>query len=233
MNNSIGAKQNGLSTEVENATQHDIAMAKEKTKSGVTHKHLHARISFLQQAATYLTSQAQPHSTQLAGGHQDTAIVKNSSIIDRSVATSHEQHDSFTDGRQSSTTATRPPADSPFQLPPSGGLPLLLSAHMSQVARKSQIRLSSEVKHRTCKRCNTTLVEGMTSTKTTENLSKGRRRPHADVLVVECRSCGAPKRFPIGAKRQSRKSKRQQNVKPPNLQIAVTEESTQNDNVPE
>jgi ribonuclease P protein subunit RPR2 len=38
-----------------------------------------------------------------------------------------------------------------------------------------------------------------------ENLSKGGRKPWADVLVVRCRVCGFVKRYPVGARRQRKK----------------------------
>lgn len=56
------------------------------------------------------------------------------------------------------------------------------------------------------------LIEGHTSKKTVENLSKGGRKPLADILVLECKACGATKRWPVGAKRQDRKTKRKQGI---------------------
>ena len=52
------------------------------------------------------------------------------------------------------------------------------------------------------------LVSGATCRKFVENLSNGGRKPHADVLVIECGSCGAQKRWPIGARRQRKKGER-------------------------
>jgi ribonuclease P protein subunit RPR2 len=91
---------------------------------------------------------------------------------------------------------------------PSGGLPHHLSTHLMQIARKSQLRLRPDVKHNICKLCGNILIGGETSTKSTENLSNGGKKPHADVLVIECGYCGAKKRFPVGATRQTKMSER-------------------------
>lgn len=81
---------------------------------------------------------------------------------------------------------------------------------------KSQIRLSQDVKHSICKRCSAILIPGSTSSSKVENLSRGGKKPWADVLVIECNVCSAQKRFPVGAKRQPRK----------NLRAKVVDEKT-------
>lgn len=88
------------------------------------------------------------------------------------------------------------------------GLPPHLAGHLSQVARKTQIRLQPEMKHTICKRCSNILVDGQTSTKSVQNSSKGGAKPHADILVIDCHYCGTQKRFPIGARRQKKKFER-------------------------
>ncbi|RMY29670.1 hypothetical protein D0865_15456 [Hortaea werneckii] len=185
-------------------------MGKEKSKGGVANKHLHARIAYLQQAASYLTLQGKehqireahaPNSTLPTPGNQvqhqnQTPIVCTENTVNEAVA--HEQSP-----QQASLR-------SGVELPETGGLPLHLATHLRQVALKSQIRLRTDVKHSICKRCNSVLVESQTSNKRIENKSKGGRNPHADVLVISCRVCGADKRFPVGAKRQKRKGERRQ-----------------------
>ncbi|TKA27519.1 hypothetical protein B0A50_04349 [Salinomyces thailandicus] len=124
---------------------------------------------------------------------------------------------------QEGTDTGTTPAIIPQSLPPSetvhhppytfntsstGGLPLHLATHLRQVAQKSQIRLQTDIKRSMCKRCSTVLVEGKTSRQRIENLSKGRQKAHADVLVILCGVCGAEKRFPTNARRQMRKSER-------------------------
>lgn len=140
-----------------------------KTK-GIANKHLHARTTFLYQAATYLTLQA---------ASNEAANI--SSIAEAS----HSQ-----------------------DIPGISPLATELCSDLQQVSRKAQLRLSVDLKRTMCKCCNTVLVPGRTATQTVENLSKGGRKPWADVLVLECTTCGGKKRFPIGAKKQLKKSER-------------------------
>lgn len=60
------------------------------------------------------------------------------------------------------------------------------------------MRLDPSIKRTICKRCDSLLVPGVSSTNRIENPSKGGKKPWADVLVVECNACGAVKRFPVG-----------------------------------
>jgi len=64
------------------------------------------------------------------------------------------------------------------------------------------------VKALLCKRCDVLLVPGSTSSVTVENASRGGKKPWAEVEVVRCLACGAEKRFPVGATRQKRKTRR-------------------------
>lgn len=93
-----------------------------------------------------------------------------------------------------------------FRMPQ--GLPILLASHLRSVSLKTQNRLSQDLKRRYCKVCNTPLIIENTSDQFTENLSKGSKKPHADVLVISCRTCGTKKRFPVGAQRQMKKAER-------------------------
>lgn len=178
-------------------------MAKQKPKPSIPNKHLHSRISFLQQAAKYLTlqqnntnSEGQPllkpkdnsgESKPLSGTQKLTTARNNNAIT---------------------TTGSEVRTGQLINEPENGGLPLYLSSHLFQVARKSQIRLHPDIKHSICKLCSSVLVEGKTSRKFIENVSQGGKKPHADVLVVECEVCGMKKRWPVGARRQSKKGKR-------------------------
>ena len=179
-------------------------MAKEKFKTGVKNKHLHARVSYLHQAAAYLTDaygQSQHVEQNLAASTEDTAPMDEAW---------DEQEGTHT-GSGNGTTPSQRGAIS-INKPSSGGAPLHLSAHLTQVARKSQIRLAPEVKHSICKRCGTIQMEGSTCTKLTENSSKGGKKRHADVLVQKCGVCGAKKRWPVGALRQRKKSQRKRST---------------------
>jgi ribonuclease P protein subunit RPR2 len=91
----------------------------------------------------------------------------------------------------------------------SSGSSRQMIAHLQNVALKSQLRVSSSVKHSFCKLCHVILREGSTLSSYIENNSRGGKKPWADVLVHECTQCGAKKRFPVGAKRQARRIKRE------------------------
>lgn len=191
-------------------SQHRLAMGKEKSKGGVANKHLHARIAYLQQAASYLTLQGKEHQIRGANAPQSTLTAPDDQ-------TQHQNQPPIVDTRNAvneAATHEQSPQQhslrSGVELPETGGLPIHLATHLRQVALKSQIRLRTDVKHSICKRCSSVLVEGQTSNKRIENKSKGGKKPHADVLVISCKVCGAEKRFPVGAKRQKRKGERKQ-----------------------
>ncbi|TWU77028.1 hypothetical protein ED733_007708 [Metarhizium rileyi] len=81
---------------------------------------------------------------------------------------------------------------------------------MRAVSLKAQIRQSPALKRTICKFCDSLLVEGQTSRSSIENLSKGGRKPWADVLAIECKTCGNIRRYPVEATRQKRKAHRSQ-----------------------
>ena len=88
-------------------------------------------------------------------------------------------------------------------------LALKLGSDLQQVSRKGQIRLSVGLKRSVCKRCNSILIPGRTATQEVENPSKGGKKPWADVLVVQCKTCDGRKVFPICPKNQPRKIRQQ------------------------
>ncbi|GAB7332073.1 hypothetical protein MBLNU13_g03962t1 [Cladosporium sp. NU13] len=180
-------------------------MAKEKAKKGVPNKHLHARIAYLDRAVNYLSTQslAQSHNgikkidtEELQDQHQPTTVLPGTLAIDAAHSVANKK------------PSPGHPNTVAFNPPPSG-LPLQLNAHLRSVAQKAQIRLTQDLKHAICKICCSPLIEGETCIRSTENLSKGGRKPWADVLVLKCCACGACKRFPVGAKKQKRKSLRE------------------------
>jgi ribonuclease P protein subunit RPR2 len=165
-----------------------MAKAKATKTKGITQKHLHSRISYLYQAATYLST------------HEVSRAVTAGPTLEPSV-----------------DTESLPPAPAvaqdEIQAPsPSGmvNLPLarLYAAQLREVSLKSQIRLSSDLKRSLCKRCNTLQMPPLTATTRVENLSRGGKKAWADVLVVQCNACSTEKRFPIGSKRQTRRTDR-------------------------
>ena len=183
-------------------------MAKEKAKKGVPNKHLHARIAYLDQAVKYLSAQS------LAQSHNGIQKLDTGKLSDHHLPA--QRMNTIPPGTLAIDAAhsiankkSSPdnPSTATFNPPPSG-LPLQLNAHLRSVAQKAQIRLSQDLKHAICKICNSPLIEGETCLRSIENLSKGGRKPWADVLVLKCCACGACKRFPIGAKKQKRKSLR-------------------------
>ncbi|KIV77733.1 hypothetical protein PV11_09514 [Exophiala sideris] len=70
------------------------------------------------------------------------------------------------------------------------------------VCRKSQIRLAPKFKHTFCKRCDSLLIPGRTSSKSIVNASKDGKKPWADVFEIRCSTCGTTKRFPVGQSRE-------------------------------
>lgn len=144
-----------------------MAKAKsQKAGTGIPQKHLHSRVSFLSQAATYLASAIEgPRRLQPTahGGERS-----NSS--------------SRTQGKEKSTQSQS----------------RHLLSQLRAVSLKSQIRLAPELKHSFCKRCDTLLVPGETSTTRTTNDSRQSQKPWADVLVITCTYCGTARRIPYG-----------------------------------
>jgi ribonuclease P protein subunit RPR2 len=82
--------------------------------------------------------------------------------------------------------------------PPTTNLSRFYLTHLRSVAKKSVLRLGPSIKRTICKRCDTLLVPGVSCEHRVENKSKNGRKKWADVLIVECKSCGSVKRFPVG-----------------------------------
>lgn len=190
-------------------------MAKNKTKDkakgpkSVPNRHLHARISFLQRAATHLA--IQDGSSRIPASPASFSPTDSTSQSRRPAPaqTSPDTRDmDWEPDQYEAATAQKSTDDSTRQPPLSTGLSFHLNSNLRQVARKSQIRLHSSIKRASCKTCSAVLIEGQTCSKYIENLSRGGKKRHADVLVIECTACGSKKRFPVGAGRQSRKDQR-------------------------
>jgi len=77
-----------------------------------------------------------------------------------------------------------------------------LLGHLRGVSLKSQIRLSPKLKHTICKRCDSLMTPGDSSTERIKNDSRNGEKPWADVLEIQCKACGTVKRFPVGLQRQ-------------------------------
>lgn len=190
-------------------------MKGQKGIASVPHKHLHARISYLYRAATYLaTAQTSQHGDQKTVTpptnlttvdelKPDKLSKLNGSLVEKDLEKADNTHLKTTDGAPWSNIGKPSPIDAIAQL----GSTRLLS-QLRSVSLKSQIRLSSEMKHSICKRCNTLLISGRTSTNRVENKSRGCKKAWADLLIITCDICGMAKRFPLRAKRQNRRTKR-------------------------
>ncbi|KAI5464156.1 RNAse P Rpr2/Rpp21/SNM1 subunit domain-containing protein [Mariannaea sp. PMI_226] len=155
-------------------------MAKAKGPPGVQNRHIYNRASYLYQAAAYLASQ------------HDPSISANPKLP----SAGKDEH---------SVPTQNPTGNSTLQ-----NMSRQMISSMRAVTQKSQIRQSPALKRTICKYCDTLLVEGRTCSSTVENASKGGRKPWADVLRIQCKTCGKFKRFPIGAMKQKRRALRQQ-----------------------
>jgi ribonuclease P protein subunit RPR2 len=138
----------------------------EKKGEGVPHRHIHSRISYLHQAATYLStiSKASSESEKVHGG----ALSKQTPV---------------------STTPQRRNGND--------GLSQQLLSHAKGISRKTNIRMSKDLKRTICKRCQALLVADLSSTQMVRNASKDQAKPWADVLEVRCNACGTVKRYPV------------------------------------
>jgi ribonuclease P protein subunit RPR2 len=175
-------------------------MKTEKKSVGISHKHLYSRISYLYQAATYLMN------ARLDRGLQTTSEPAHCEPRPHTVPPNEETRDIRMDEAEnlSSLEHNSPESGLKEALGPS----CHLISHLRSVSLKGQIRLSLTLKHSICKRCDAILIPGNTSSVQVENKSRGGKKPWADVLVVTCRLCHAVKRFPVGAKKQCRRSQR-------------------------
>lgn len=165
-----------------------MGKAKPPKGTNVPHKALHSRLSYLYQAATYLSAQ-EKSATALA-------------IPTPPPIPSQAQLKKTGDQDDQSQAPAKPlPASSQF-------LPRQLLSDLRTVSLKMQIRLAQGMKHAICKRCDALLVDGSTCATKVENKSKNGKKPWADVLVRTCNNCGCEKRFPVNADRQPRRPNR-------------------------
>ncbi|QUC20135.1 uncharacterized protein UV8b_04376 [Ustilaginoidea virens] len=151
-------------------------MAKAKGHAGVQNRAIYSRASYLYQAATYLSRRA------------DADALENAASA----------------GQAPADKAHPAAANDGSQRKALGNLSRLAITTMKSVSLKAQIRQSPPLKRTVCKLCDTLLVPGRTCRSTVENASKGARKPWADMLVVECKTCGNRRRYPVDAPRQKR-----------------------------
>ena len=187
-----------------------MAQDKAKAQKGLAQKHVHSRISYLYQAATYLAnvadqSQARTPYTKDRVIQQSKPSEELQCAVAAPKALSGNALPILPIEHEKGMPKIDPKVDSVLE---DSALSRQLVAHLRAISLKSQIRLSPAMKHTICKRCDILLVPGSTSTSYLENNSRGGRKPWADILVTTCTACGAAKRFPVGAKRQGRRESR-------------------------
>lgn len=175
-------------------------MAKKKTP-GVPNRHLYTRISFLYQAATYLsvageqTREATSQKASEAEAEAEAAAAATAAGPIRAELDGTEDKDHGMVGAGPPTKAAQ-------------NMSRKLLTDLRAVTLKSQIRISPDIKRTICKHCDTLLIEGQTCSSAVENKSKGGKKPWADVLVIRCHTCSREKRFPVDVQKQKRRSLR-------------------------
>ncbi|PKY02271.1 Rpr2-domain-containing protein [Aspergillus campestris IBT 28561] len=188
-------------------------MAKPKAKkanTGGANSHIRARLDYLNKAAAFLQSTAQlpgPPARDTPNDHDedDMDLSPNTArVVPQITGVLTDQN-----SPNNHKTTTTPQH-----------LTQLSRNYISQmrgVSLKTRTRLSIDVKRSFCKRCDTILTPGVTSTQEIQNASRDRRKPWADVRVVRCGTCQTEKRFPQTEKRSRklpdrRKDKEQKQV---------------------
>lgn len=162
-------------------------MVKQKGNAGIQNRHIYSRASYLYQAASYLANCAhQTIKTTKSEDDQDDARKDEQSVA--------ADGDSFAHSKQERKAIIH--------------LSHQVISDMRSVSLKAQIRQSPAIKQTICRYCDAVQIEGKTCHSTVENLSKGGRKPWADILITRCDTCGNVKRYPISAPRQKRKSLR-------------------------
>lgn len=186
-----------------------------KAQHGPAQKHLHSRISYLYQAATYLAGASGKGQSKLPSSEAQNRTEEK---FETGSATSKMQ--------VVAGTALKASQEEPLSVGMADSCGFIdaalthqLLGHLRAVSLKGQIRLSPVIKHSICKRCDLLLVPGRSATIHTENKSRCGKKAWADVLVTTCSACATAKRFPVGAKRQLRRQDRpaRATLKPGNI----------------
>ncbi|KAK9414256.1 putative Rpr2-domain-containing protein [Seiridium unicorne] len=156
-------------------------MAKAKQPGSVPNRPLYSRLSYLYQAASYLAGTAESATPPASAPEEHDGKPENPSGCEENSS-----------GQKIRRAVSR-----------------RLLHDMRATSLKGLIRLSPAMKRTVCKYCDTLMIEGETCTSVVENMSKGGKKPWADVLATTCKTCGGVKRFPI-APRQKRRPARKQ-----------------------
>lgn len=149
--------------------------------TGVQNRHIYTRASYLYQAGAYLASRVPDSHHASSQPRPSSPEGRETEAGDATIAAVDRQH------RAIQNTSRQVISD------------------MRAVSLKVLIRQTSAIKKTICKFCDTLLVEGKTCRSVVENFSRGGRKPWADVLAIECKTCGRVKRFPVSASKQKRR----------------------------
>jgi len=192
-------------------------MGKAKAKKADGHipqRHLRARISYLHRAAVYMHSVSPGKPPHPLDENQEALPNKGGSRILHGEPTVGASQVTEEPSSLHATLDLQQGQKGNEVLRLAGlGQTHRLASHLRAVSLKGQIRLSAEMKHSICKRCDSHLVVGSTATRNMENKSRGGKKPWAEVLVISCNTCGVKKRFPVAAKRQPRRHVTNSNLK--------------------
>ncbi|KAF2666462.1 Rpr2-domain-containing protein [Microthyrium microscopicum] len=171
-----------------------------KKERKVANKHLHSRVSFLHQAANLVANISASNSEI-----KSTTRNKNQQFQHPTQCDPDDEPSSH----QEPSNSSAPSDETSLKIKNSYALSGYLSSHIITLQRKSNdVKLTREIKRTICKRCNTLLLPGKTSSSKVENKSRGGKKAWADVLVETCLLCGMEKRYPVGAKKQLSKKDR-------------------------
>ena len=182
---------------------------KDKVSKGPQQQHLYSRISYLYQAAAFLaTTQTVGQKRVHLGQKSSTNDVQESCGLPSMIPLATSEQYGTQEPVKKDIQADHVVDDKrPPQTTSSNHSRRLVNS-LNAVSRKGLVRLTPEMRRTLCKRCDSLLLPGISSIHSIENTSKDGKKPWADVVCIECSSCGARKRFPIGAARQSRKTSR-------------------------
>ncbi|KAJ2894231.1 hypothetical protein MKZ38_007816 [Zalerion maritima] len=196
-----------------------MAKPKKHPKDKVPNRAQYARINYLYQAGTYLASISSSQSNQPPPHPPPANPPQNDENPQTEISTPDPPRIGGEQGKNSQGNGAN-----------LTGMSRRLFTEMRRVARKTQIRLDPSIKRTVCRYCDSLLFPtapgapsgtalpdttppqqdktamksgpGSGSTSYIENKSKGSKKPWADVLVVECATCGGKKRYPVGAEQQ-------------------------------
>lgn len=177
------------------------ARAQKEAKNAKSH--LKARLEYLQRAAEYL------HDASISSDRAKDPIAENDASKVNTDAAVEQPPTQTCSGMKPTNVTENQRKIAKKKKKPLTNLARVSISHMRGVSLKTQTRLPVSVKRSYCKKCDTLQDDGISCERETQNASRGRRKPWADVLVVRCLLCGTEKRFPQTDKRSRKLPKPQ------------------------